>query len=81
MDLAFRDLGGQGPPIVFLHGLFGSSQNWVGMGRRLLDMGRIMLVDLRNHGDSPHAAEHSLAACVQDVAEWAGLHAPGRCGW
>ncbi len=78
MDLAFRDLGGQGPPIVFLHGLFGSSQNRVGMGRRLLYKGRIMLVDLRNHGDSPHAAEHSLAACVQDVAEWAGLHAPGR---
>jgi pimeloyl-ACP methyl ester carboxylesterase len=78
MDLAFRDLGGEGrPPIVFLHGLFGSSQNWVGMGRRLLDIGRILLVDLRNHGDSPHAAEHSLSACVQDVEEWAGRHAPG----
>ena len=78
MDLAYRDLGGHGPPIVFLHGLFGSSQNWVGVGRRLLDLGHVMLIDLRNHGDSPHAAEHSLAACVGDVAEWAELHSAGR---
>jgi len=77
VDLAFRDLGGQGSPIVFLHGLFGSSQNWVGMGRRFLGLGRCLLLDLRNHGDSPHSAEHSLDGCVEDVAEWAGKHAPG----
>jgi pimeloyl-ACP methyl ester carboxylesterase len=77
MDLAFRDLGGDGPPFVILHGLFGSSQNWVGMGRRLLDCGRCFLLDLRNHGDSPHSPEHSLEACVGDVAEWARAHAEG----
>ena len=77
MDLAFRDLGGHGQSIVFLHGLFGSSQNWVGTGRRLSGLGRCLLVDLRNHGGSPHAAEHSLAACVQDIADWARTHAPG----
>lgn len=70
MDLAFRDLGGQGGPIVFLHGLFGSSQNWAGMGRRLTTLGRIFALDLRNHGDSPHAPSHSLADCVQDLLEW-----------
>jgi pimeloyl-ACP methyl ester carboxylesterase len=75
MDLAYRDLGGQGPLLVFLHGLFGSSQNWAGMGRRLGGLGRCILIDLRNHGDSPHASEHSLAACVQDIADWANLHA------
>jgi len=77
VDLAFRDLGGQGPPIVFLHGLFGSSQNWVGMGRRFLDLGRCLALDLRNHGDSPHTPEHSLAGCVEDVVDWARLHASG----
>lgn len=78
MDLAYRDLGGEGPPIVCLHGLFGSSQNWDGMGRRLSSLGRCLLPDLRNHGDSPHAPEHSLESCVEDVLEWARLHAPGR---
>ena len=76
MDLAFRDLGGDGLPVVFLHGLFGSSQNWVGMGNRLADLGHCLLVDLRNHGDSPHAATHTLADCVQDLADWSRLHAP-----
>jgi esterase len=77
VDLFFRDLGGSGPAVVFLHGLFGSSQNWVGIGRQLSALGHCMLLDLRNHGDSPHAAEHSLSACVQDVLDWAGLHANG----
>jgi pimeloyl-ACP methyl ester carboxylesterase len=70
MDLSFRDLGGQGDPIVILHGLFGSSQNWVGMGRRLSPLGRVFALDLRNHGDSPHAPSHSLGDCVQDLLEW-----------
>ena len=72
MRLSFRDLGGTGEPIVILHGLFGSSQNWTGMGRRLLPFGHVFALDLRNHGDSPHAPSHTLADCVADLAEWAG---------
>ena len=70
MKLSFRDIGGTGRPIVILHGLFGSSQNWVGMGRRLLPLGRVFALDLRNHGDSPHDPSHTLADCVRDVREW-----------
>jgi esterase len=70
MDLAFRDLGGSGRPIVILHGLFGSSQNWASPGRRLAARGRCFALDLRNHGDSPHAPTHSLADCVEDLRIW-----------
>jgi pimeloyl-ACP methyl ester carboxylesterase len=70
MDLSFRDLGGKGGPIVILHGLFGSSQNWAGIGRRLSPLGRVFALDLRNHGDSPHSPSHSLADCVQDLLDW-----------
>jgi len=70
MVLSFRDLGGTGGPIVLLHGLFGSSQNWAGTGRRLSAFGRVFALDLRNHGDSPHAPTHSLADCVKDLLEW-----------
>jgi esterase len=77
MDLAFRELGGKGPAIVILHGLFGSSQNWGSMGRLLSSWGRVCALDLRNHGDSPHAATHTLADCVGDLWDWVLAHADG----
>jgi esterase len=77
MELASRDLGGDGQPILFLHGLFGSSQNWTSIGRRLSDLGRAVALDLRNHGSSPHSASHTLADCVEDLREWAERHARG----
>jgi esterase len=70
MKLSYRELGGQGAPIVILHGLFGASQNWAGMGRKLASAGRVFALDLRNHGDSPHGRPHSLEACVGDIREW-----------
>ena len=70
MNLHGRDLGGSGPVVFILHGLFGSSQNWVGMGRRLASVGRVFALDLRNHGDSPHAGSMSLSDCVEDLREW-----------
>lgn len=78
MELACRELGGIGPPVVFLHGLFGSSQNWASIGRRLSDLGRTAALDLRNHGGSPHAPTHALADCVEDLREWTGRHAGGE---
>jgi pimeloyl-ACP methyl ester carboxylesterase len=74
MNLYYRALGGEGEPIVILHGLFGSSQNWSGMGRRLVTLGGVFALDLRNHGDSPHSPTHSLADCVGDLHEWTLAH-------
>jgi esterase len=70
MQLAYRALGGEGPPIVILHGLFGSAQNWAGMGRRLAGHGSVFALDMRNHGDSPHSPTHTLADSVEDLREW-----------
>ena len=75
MQLAYRALGGEGAPIVILHGLFGSAQNWTGMGRRLTALGAVFALDMRNHGDSPHAPTHTLADCVEDLREWSVEHA------
>ncbi|MBM9578696.1 alpha/beta fold hydrolase [Leptospira sp. 201903070] len=57
-------------PIVILHGLFGSSKNWATVGDFLSKYSDVYLLDLRNHGDSPHAVEHSLASMVEDVEVW-----------
>lgn len=68
----------QGPvgttPVVILHGLFGTSDNWGTIGRELaaptdphtpaLD---VLLVDLRDHGRSPHTTEISYPLMAEDV--------------
>jgi esterase len=77
VQLASRELGGSGPPILILHGLFGSAQNWASVGRRLAGLGRVVALDLRNHGQSPHAPSHSLEDCVADLDLWVGSHARG----
>ncbi|RMZ86054.1 hypothetical protein DV737_g143, partial [Chaetothyriales sp. CBS 132003] len=56
-------------PIVFMHGLFGSQRNNRTMSKLLArDLNRaVYTLDLRNHGDSPHHAEHTYTAMARDV--------------
>ncbi|GAC1369167.1 MAG: alpha/beta fold hydrolase [Hymenobacter sp.] len=60
---------GQGHPLVILHGLFGTLDNWQTLARRwATEAGlRVVSVDLRNHGRSFHSPEHSYALMAQDV--------------
>ena len=74
MDLHYRRLGGSGTPIVILHGLFGSSKNWISRGKALSSYGDVYALDLRNHGDSPHAESHSLDDLADDLEQWCGRH-------
>lgn len=68
MRLAVTEAG-EGPPLVLLHGLFGSGQNWGGIRRVLAPQYRVLTPDLRNHGSSPRAAAMDYAAMAADVAE------------
>ncbi len=70
MKLFFREFG-RGEPLILLHGLFGSSDNWVTFARKLsADINRRILVpDLRNHGQSPHHSVFSFDAMVDDLHE------------
>ena len=52
-DLFYTDQG-QGSTVFLLHGLFGSSTNWRGVAQQLAENHRVICVDLRNHGRSPH---------------------------
>ena len=56
-----------GPPVVILHGLLGSSSNWRSIARRLGEQHTVYALDLRNHGDSPHADSMSYAEMADDV--------------
>lgn len=61
-----------GVPIVMAHGLFGQGRNLSALARRLAEGRRVVLVDMRNHGDSPHDADHGYAAMASDLAETIG---------
>jgi pimeloyl-ACP methyl ester carboxylesterase len=74
MLLAHTDFGGRGQPVLILHGLFGSAKNWTAVGRHLAAYGRAYALDLRNHGQSPRSASHSLEDLIGDLEEWIGAH-------
>ncbi len=59
---------GEGPPLVILHGLFGSARNWHSDAKRLAANYRVIAVDQRNHGRSPHADRHDYATLAGDIA-------------
>jgi esterase len=60
---------GEGPPVVLLHGLFGSARNLAAVQRALSPRYRVIAMDLRNHGASPHAAGMDYATQAADVRE------------
>lgn len=60
---------GSGPAVVLLHGLFGSARNLGALQRDLAGRFRVLALDLRNHGDSPHGAMMDYATLADDVRE------------
>ena len=60
---------GSGPPVVLLHGLFGAARNWGAMQRALAPRFRVIALDMRNHGASPHAPDMRYATQAADVLE------------
>ena len=68
LDLAFDSIG-DGPPLVILHGLFGSRTNWRSIARAMSATHRVISVDLRNHGGSPWADTMGDPEMADDVRE------------
>uniref|UniRef100_UPI004047F48E alpha/beta fold hydrolase n=1 Tax=Algoriphagus sp. TaxID=1872435 RepID=UPI004047F48E len=68
MQLNFKK-SGSGPPLVILHGLFGSLDNWFSIAKELVEHYTLYLVDQRNHGDSPHSTEWNYGVMVEDLLE------------
>lgn len=66
MELHSKILG-QGPPIIILHGLLGTLDNWQTIANYLATDYTVCLLDLRNHGRSPHAIEMDFHLMAEDV--------------
>lgn len=73
VELYYQDSGdqdsneGSGVPLIVLHGLFGSADNWRSHVKTWQQQRRVITVDLRNHGRSPHAEEMNYRVMADDV--------------
>ncbi len=68
MKLNYREQG-EGQPMVILHGLFGSSDNWQTHAKKLAEYYRVILVDQRNHGHSDWSDDFSYELMSEDLLE------------
>lgn len=62
------------PPLVIVHGLFGSARNWGATAKRLSVGRRVIVPDMRNHGHSAWTPSHSYADLASDLAEVIDSH-------
>ena len=68
MKLHFKKFG-SGPPLIILHGVFGSSDNWKTLANHLMSTFEVYLVDQRNHGLSPHSDDFNYQVMTDDLKE------------
>jgi len=68
MKLNYKILG-EGQPLIILHGLFGMLDNWQTLGKRWAEKYQVILVDLRNHGHSPHDPDLNYHVMMADLEE------------
>lgn len=70
---------GEGQPLVILHGLFGSLDNWITLGNRFSEFYQVILVDQRNHGKSFHSSSFSyddMSNDLEALVDYLGLEKP-----
>lgn len=68
MKLQHRIIG-EGKPLIILHGLFGSSDNWQTHAKRFSDYFQVILVDQRNHGHTDWSDEFDYDLLAADLHE------------
>jgi len=68
MILQYQEYG-NGQPLVILHGLLGSLDNWHTLSSTLAGSFRVLAVDQRNHGRSPHSDLFTYDTMAEDLAE------------
>ena len=70
MKLFSKIHGDKAQDLIVIHGLFGMSNNWNSLGKQFSKYCRVHLIDLRNHGRSPHAEDFNYDVMCEDVLEY-----------
>ena len=74
VTLQYNEYGEDGPPLIVLHGLFGSARNWASIARALAETHHVYALDLRNHGASERAMTMTYEEMAEDVAGFMTEH-------
>jgi pimeloyl-ACP methyl ester carboxylesterase len=78
MELNYRSYG-NGFPLIILHGLFGMLDNWHTVSSMLSTDFRVIALDQRNHGRSPHSTEFNYQVMARDVRDFMEHHSLKSC--
>lgn len=70
MKLYSKIYGNEGPSLVIIHGLFGMSDNWNSLAKEFAKDFKVYIIDLRNHGKSPHSDEFNYDVMCEDLVEY-----------
>ncbi len=70
MKLYSKIYGDKAQDLIIIHGLFGMSDNWNSLGKQFSKYCRVHLLDLRNHGRSPHSDDFNYEVMCGDVLEY-----------
>ncbi len=70
MKIFYRKYGENKTPLLILHGLYGASDNWVSIAKKLSVHFTVYVLDQRNHGKSPHSSRHNYEALSNDLYEF-----------
>ncbi len=73
MKLNYKSFG-EGNPVLILHGLFGMLDNWQQFAKRLASGYKVYIIDLRNHGRSPHSDIFDYDVMSEDLALFLDYH-------
>jgi len=73
MELYSREFGA-GDPVIILHGMFGFSDNWQTIAKKLSEHFLAVTPDLRNHGRSPHVPTHTYPEMAEDLRAFMEAH-------
>ena len=74
MKLFSKIHGDKGQDLIIIHGLFGMGDNWDTLAKQFSKYCKVHLIDLRNHGRSPHAKEFNYEVMCGDVLEYIEQH-------
>jgi esterase len=68
VDLAYESYGEpNASPLIILHGFLASSRNWRTIAKRLSEKHHVLVLDMRNHGVSPHAEHMDYPVMAHDI--------------